>query len=114
MADPKHGNGEAAKLQSAVANHAREGLKLQQQLNKHQAIPRSSTGETQNLGSPTFAADQRRGIERRGCRARPQRRLDQRIPAVIGNRFRCLPAPNVEAVLCAGGPPRRPQARLTL
>lgn len=49
MADPKHD--EAAKLQSALANHEREGQKLLQQLNKHQAIPRSSTGETHPLGN---------------------------------------------------------------
>ena len=49
MADPKAD--EAAKLQSQIAAHEREGLKLKQQLNKHQAIPRSSTGETHPLGN---------------------------------------------------------------
>ena len=51
MADPKHANDEGAKLQAAVAAHEKEGLKLKQQLNKHQAIPRSSTGETHPLGN---------------------------------------------------------------
>ena len=49
MADAKQD--EAAKLHSALANHEREGQKLLQQLNKHQAIPRSSTGETHPLGN---------------------------------------------------------------
>ncbi len=36
---------------SAVANAEREILKLKQELNRYQAIPKSSTGETQNLGN---------------------------------------------------------------
>jgi hypothetical protein len=46
MADDK-----GAKLQTDVANAEREMLKLKQQINKHQAIPKSNTGETQNLGN---------------------------------------------------------------
>jgi hypothetical protein len=36
---------------TAVANAERELLKLKQQINAYQAIPKSSTGETQNLGN---------------------------------------------------------------
>jgi hypothetical protein len=36
---------------TAVANAERELLKLKQEVNKAQAIPKSSTGETQNLGN---------------------------------------------------------------
>jgi hypothetical protein len=36
---------------TAVAAAEREILKLKQQVNRYQAIPRSSTGETQNLGN---------------------------------------------------------------
>ena len=55
MADPKHDSSkaeaESAKLQGAVADAERAYQKAQQALNKHQAIPRSSTGETQPLGN---------------------------------------------------------------
>jgi hypothetical protein len=41
---------------TAVANAERELLKLKQQVNRYQAIPKSSTGETTNLGNaPTPA-----------------------------------------------------------
>jgi hypothetical protein len=41
----------SAKHYSDVANAEREVLKQKQQLNRYQAIPKSSTGETHNLGN---------------------------------------------------------------
>jgi hypothetical protein len=54
MADDKkaeHVHAEAAKHYGLVADAEREILKLKQKINKHQAIPKSSTGETHNLGN---------------------------------------------------------------
>jgi hypothetical protein len=43
---------EAAKqLHDKVAQNEREILKLRQEINKYQAVPKSSTGETHNLGN---------------------------------------------------------------
>jgi hypothetical protein len=50
MADEK-----GAKPYTDVATAEKEVLKQKQQLNRYQAIPKSSTGETQNLGNaPTL------------------------------------------------------------
>jgi hypothetical protein len=46
MADDK-----SAKHYSDVASAEKEVLKQKQQLNRYQAIPKSSTGETHNLGN---------------------------------------------------------------
>lgn len=44
------------KTATELANAEREILKLKQQLNRYQSTPKSSTGETQNLGNaPTPA-----------------------------------------------------------
>jgi hypothetical protein len=50
MADDK-AKAEGEKYHSEVAKAEREILKLKQKINRHQAIPKSSTGETHNLGN---------------------------------------------------------------
>jgi hypothetical protein len=42
---------EVSKAREALAQHARELKKLEQQINKLTAIPKSSTGQTENLGN---------------------------------------------------------------
>jgi len=41
----------SAQLQSDLAKAEQEILKLKQALNRYQSMPKSSTGETQNLGN---------------------------------------------------------------
>jgi hypothetical protein len=41
----------ASKVTDEVAQHQRAIKKLEQEINRYQAIPKSSTGETHNLGN---------------------------------------------------------------